>query len=98
MQPNNRAALEERVVQACEAALADHGYVSAIDVLTGMRLLSPVHVESWRKGRIDFLERMIQGNLQRISLSMSLFREWAEQKGLRPSQTRQTRIHGQGRV
>ena len=91
MQPNNRAALEERVVQACEAALADHGYVSAIDVLTGMRLLSPVHVESWRKGRIDFLERMIQGNLQRISLSMSLFREWAEQKGLRPSQTRYTR-------
>src|SRR6185312_7992573 len=91
MQPNNRAALEERVVQTCEAALADHGYVSAIDVLTGMRLLSPVHVESWRKGRIDFLERMIQGNLQKISLSMSLFREWAEQKGLRPSETRYTR-------
>ncbi len=74
-------------MQAAEAALADHGYVSAIDVLTGMRLLSPVHVESWRKGRIDFLERMIQGNLQKISLSMSLFRQWAEQKGLRPSET-----------
>jgi hypothetical protein len=91
MQPDNKAALEKRLVQAAEAALADHGYVSAIDVLTGMRLLSPVHVESWRRGRIDFLERMIQGNLQKISLSMSLFRQWAEQKGLRPSETRHTR-------
>jgi len=79
------------VVQAAEAALAHHGYVSAIDVLTGMGRLSPEHVESWRKGRLDFLERPMQGNLKKISLSMSLFRQWARGKGLRPSETRYVR-------
>jgi hypothetical protein len=54
MQTDNNA-LAKRVVQAAEAALADHGYVSLIDLFTGMRLLTPGSVESWRKGRIEFL-------------------------------------------
>src|ERR1017187_7760337 len=91
MHPDNKDALKKRVVQAAEDALADHGYVSAIDVLTGMRRLSAANVESWRRGRLDFLERTIQGNLKKISLSMSLFRQWARQKGLRPSETRYMR-------
>jgi hypothetical protein len=48
MHPDNKDALRKRVVQAAEAALADHGYVSAIDVFAGMRLLQPAHVESWQ--------------------------------------------------
>src|ERR1035438_6471872 len=55
MARDHRQTLEERVVDAAGAALADHGYVNAIDVLTGMRFLHPGHVESWRKGRLDFL-------------------------------------------
>lgn len=79
--------LEERVVRAAEAALARQQYVSAIDVLCGMGLLTPTHVDSWRKGRIDFLERVIQGNLSKISSSMAMFRGWAREKGLKPSET-----------
>ncbi|MBK5291338.1 MAG: DUF2293 domain-containing protein [Acidobacteriia bacterium] len=79
--------MKERVVRAAEAALAHHQYVSAIDVLTGARLLEPTQVEAWRKGRIDFLERVIQGNLKKISLSMAIFRHWAREKGLKPSET-----------
>ena len=51
-------------------------------------MLAPTHLESWRRGRIDFLERVIQGNLQKISEAMKYFRQWAEQKGLQPSETR----------
>ncbi|MGI8744233.1 MAG: hypothetical protein ACR2NN_16995 [Bryobacteraceae bacterium] len=90
--------LEERVRQAAEAALADHHYVSAIDVLTGMRLLEPVHVAAWRKGRIDSLETMIQGSLNKISRSMQIFRAWAEEKGLQPSHTRYVRATRAGTV
>jgi hypothetical protein len=79
--------LEERVVRAAEAALARQQYVSAIDVLCGMGLLIPSQVDSWRRGRIDFLERVIQGNLSKISSSMAMFRHWAQQKGLKPSET-----------
>ena len=80
-------ALEHRVKRAAEHALADHKYVSAIDVLTGMGRLAPSNVEAWRKGRVDCLERVIQGSLAKISRSMSLFREWAIAQGLRPSET-----------
>jgi hypothetical protein len=79
--------LKNRVVSAAEAALARKQWVSAIDVLTGSGLLAPTHVESWRKGRIDFLERVIQGNLKKISQSMAIFRAWAFHKGLKPSET-----------
>jgi hypothetical protein len=77
----SQQALWNRVVQAAEAALADHSYVSAIDVLCGMGLLACSHVESWRKGRVESLERVIQGNLHKISSSMELFRRWAREKG-----------------
>jgi hypothetical protein len=69
--------LERRVHRAAEAALARQQYVSAIDVLCGMGLLAPVRVDDWRKGRVDFLERVIQGNLPKISSSMAIFRRWA---------------------
>ena len=83
----SQEALEQRVVRAAEAALAGHNYVSAIDVLTGMGLLAPAHVEAWRKGRIDFLERVVQGNLNKISSAMAAFRRWVQAKGLQPSET-----------
>ena len=85
--PENKKHLEGRAIQAAEAALAHHQYVSAIDVLTGMGLLAPAQLDAWRKGRVDFLERVIQGNLKKISASMKAFRLWARAKGLKPSET-----------
>jgi hypothetical protein len=98
LRPDRQDRLRERVVRAAEAALAHHQYVSAIDVLTGAGLLAPTHVESWRKGRVDFLERVIQANLKKISQSMAMFRQWALAKGLKPSQTRYVRRARTGTV
>jgi hypothetical protein len=82
-----REELEARVVRAAEAALGRQQYVSAIDVLCGMALLQPTHVDQWRKGRIDCLEQMIQGNPDKISFSIQTFHRWAQQKSLKPSET-----------
>lgn len=98
MHPKNKRALEDRVAGAAEAALAHHPYVSAIDVLLGMGLLTPSQVQDWRKGRIDFLERVIQANLKKISLSMAFFRQGAQAKGLKPSGTRYVRQGRSGKV
>jgi len=98
LHPDNKEALESRVARAAEDALAHHQYVSAIDILTGMGLLALTNLEAWRKGRIDFLERVIQGNLKKISLSMAMFRRWAQAKGLRPSETRYVRRTRMGTV
>lgn len=98
MHPDSELALEHLVAGAAEVALAHHSYVSAIDVLTGMGLLSPAQVQDWRKGRIDFLERVIHANLKKISLFMALFRRWAQAKGLKPSETRYVRRDRSGIV
>jgi hypothetical protein len=58
-----------------------------IDVLCGMGVLVPSAVDFWRKGRIDFLKREIQGSLNKISSAMAIFRWWAIEKGLKPSET-----------
>jgi hypothetical protein len=67
-------------------------------VLTGSGLLTPTNVEAWRKGRIDFLERAIQANLNKISQSMAVFRQWAINKGLKPSETHYVRRTRTGTV
>jgi hypothetical protein len=87
LQSDRHEKLKNRVVSAAEAALARKQYVSAIDVLSGSGMLASTHLESWRKGRIDFLERVIQGNLKKISEPMKIFRQWAFHKGLKPSET-----------
>src|SRR5216683_4044437 len=76
MNPKNRNALAQRVVNAAEAALAAQGYASSIDVLVGIGWLDAKKVEEWRRGQIDYLERVVQGNLPRISEAMKLFRSW----------------------
>jgi len=98
LHPDRHEELKKRVVSAAEAALAHHQYVSAIDVLTGTGLLAATHVESWRKGRIEFLERAIQANLEKISQSMAMFRQWALKKGLKPSETHYVRRTRTGTV
>jgi hypothetical protein len=98
LQPDRHEELKKRVVRAAESALAHHQYVSAIDVLTGSGLLAPTHIESWRKGRIDFLERAIQANPKKISQSMATFRQWALDKGLKPGETQYVRRARTGTV
>ncbi len=98
MQPVKEEGLEARVIRAAEAALANHQYVSATDVLVGMGLLAPSNLDGWRKGRVDVLERVIQGNLKTISRSMAIFRQWSRDHGLRPSETRHVRTTRAGIV
>lgn len=83
----NSAKLEQRVVRAAEAALASRQFVSAIDVLVGIGWLAPSQVEEWRQGRVEYLERMAQANLSKLSAAMKLFRTWARGQGLVPSET-----------
>src|SRR5437016_375090 len=87
MHPHNREKLNDRVVQAAEAALAARKYVGPIDVLVGMGWLDPGAVKRWRQGQLDYLERAVQANLSRISEVIKLFGAWAGAKGLIPSET-----------
>jgi len=88
MIPENRNKLEMRVVRAAQAALEAQNYVRPIDVLVGVGWLAPGTEKLWRQGRIDYLEREVQANLNKVSEAMRLFRRWAEANGLLPRQSR----------
>ena len=87
MVSDNQSKLEQRVVRAAEAGLAERRFVTAIDVLVGIGWLAPSAVDRWRQGRVEYLEREVQANLRKISTAMALFRRWAEQRDLQPSET-----------
>src|SRR5256886_10059813 len=87
MSPENRRRLADRVAKAAEASLAAQNYVSPVDVLVGIGWLDAGAVKRWRQGQVDYLERVVQTNLSRISEAMKLFRSWATAKRLIPSET-----------
>ena len=87
MAPPAQRDLETRVARAAAAALADHKFVTSIDVLVGLGWLTASQVDVWRQGRVPCLERAVQANLTKISTAMGAFRRWATQQGLQPSET-----------
>src|SRR5438105_12329859 len=87
MSPENRRRLADRVAKAAAASLAAQNYVSPVDVLVGIGWLDPGAVKRWRYGQVDYLERVVQTNLSRISEATKLFRTWATEKELIASET-----------
>jgi hypothetical protein len=80
-------ALQQRVERAAEALLAEHHYVSPVDVLVSIGWLAPSHRDAWRQGRVECLEQVTQVNLHKLSTAMRLLRKWATSRELLPSET-----------
>ncbi|HET6149693.1 MAG TPA: hypothetical protein VFH68_19300 [Polyangia bacterium] len=87
MSPDNQNKLRARVVRAAESALESQGYVSAVDILTGIGWLDLSTLKRWRQGQVSCLEAGIQTNPSRVSAAMDLFRAWATERQLYPSET-----------
>jgi hypothetical protein len=81
------ARLEARVARVAEAVLAEQRYVSAIDVLIGLRWLAPPNLDRWQQGRIDSLERVVQVDSDKVMAAIAALRRWAHDQGLKPTQT-----------
>ncbi|MGY3617026.1 hypothetical protein [Bradyrhizobium sp. USDA 10063] len=73
----NRVPLGARLAKAAEEALAARHFVSAIDVLVGIRWLDLEAIERWLRGQVDCLEEVAQVNPPRIPEAMQLFQSWA---------------------
>jgi hypothetical protein len=65
--------------------------ISSVDVMVGVGWLDPKALERWRLGQVDYLERVVQANLARISKAMKVFRSWAAARALVPRETRYRR-------
>jgi hypothetical protein len=82
-----RDRLAERVVSAAEAALSEQKYVSAIDVLNGIGWLPRSTIDAWQQGRLPYLEEGMQLSPGKTSTALGVLSNWAEQRGLRASET-----------
>jgi hypothetical protein len=81
----NDKRLEHRVARAAEEALADHKFVSPIDVLCGLGWLHPSNVDRWRRGQPACLEDVVFIEPSRIATAIRLLETWASERGLEPS-------------
>jgi len=79
--------LYPRVVRAVESILKHGKVVAPVEVLIEMGLLTREHLEDWRRGRVPYLERVIDCNLTRLSRLLRILRFHAHDLKLTPSRT-----------
>jgi len=79
--------LYPRITRAVATLLAKDKVVRPVDVLIEMQLLKREHLEDWRRGRVPYLERVIDCNLSRLSTLLRVLRFHAHDLNLKPSFT-----------
>jgi hypothetical protein len=84
-----------RIERAVAEQLAKGNVVAPVDVLVSMGLLQSKQLGDWRRGRVTYLERVITGNLSRVSRVLRILRLHAHDLNLKPSFTVYNR-HGKG--
>ena len=76
-----------RIEQTAAGILAKGKVVTPVDILVGMDLLAPEKLEDWRRGRVPYLEKVINCNLTRLSRLLRILRFHAHDLKLVPSVT-----------
>ena len=76
-----------RVVRAVQSILAKGDVVTAIDVFVQIDLLRKEDVESWRFGRIPYLEKVIHCNLEKAERILRILRMHVHDLNMIPSIT-----------
>ena len=79
--------LYPKVARAVEQILARGNVVAPVDVLIHMNVLAPERLEDWRRGRVPYLERVIEGNLTRLARLLRILGFHAHELNLVPSTT-----------
>ena len=79
--------LKGQIHNAMYQNICKKGWVSPVDVLMDIRVLSKDDYENWRFGRVPFLEKVCQCNLRKLSEIMKEMRAYANKNELKASWT-----------
>jgi hypothetical protein len=79
--------LYPRIAHAVELLLQRGNVVAPVDVLIGMGLLTREQLDDWRRGRVPYLERVVNCNLTRLGRLLRILRFHAHDLNLKPSWT-----------
>ena len=81
----NNQELTAKVHSAMYAQCRKRGYAAPVDVLMDLGVLPKQKYEDWRFGKVDYLERVCNVNLHKLSTIMHEMRVYAKKAGLKPS-------------
>ena len=81
----NNQELTAKVHSAMYAQCRKRGYAAPVDVLMNLGVLPKQKYEDWRFGKVDYLERVCNVNLHKLSTIMHEMRVYAKKAGLKPS-------------
>ena len=76
-----------RVVRAFAKVLLKSDVVAPVDVLIEMGNLSKKNLDTWRQGKVPYLERVIEGNLSKANRILRLIGFHAHDLNMVPSDT-----------
>lgn len=83
----NNADLEKKVKRLVHSNRYEKGYVCSVDILLQLDFLSKKDYEDWRFGRVDYLEKVCNINLSKLTLINKLIRKYAIELDLKSSWT-----------
>ena len=83
----NNAELKQKVYSVASSILKERIYIAPVDMLMGIGVLSVKDYESWRFGRVPYLEKVCKTNLSKLSFIMKELSTYARQNHLKPSWT-----------
>ena len=83
----NTVELEKKVKQLVHSLAYEKGFVCSVDVLLRLDYLSLTDYESWRFGKVEYLEKVCKANLGKLSLINKAIRTNAHELKLERSWT-----------
>jgi hypothetical protein len=86
-QPMNNVELKRKIYSVMNNILQEKIYISPVDVIMGVGILSVKDYESWRFGHVPYLEQVCKSNLSNLSFIMRGLRTYAKQNHMKPSWT-----------
>ena len=81
----NNTDLEKRIKQIISELSDKKGYVCSVDVLLALNYLSTNDYEKWRNGQVEYLEKICQTNLGKLTTINKIIRQFAAKMNLEPS-------------
>ena len=83
----HNADLDKEVKRLVHSNRFEKGFVCAVDILMQLDYLTKKDYEDWRFGRVDFLEKVCNINLSKLTLINKLIKKYATELDLKPSRT-----------
>ncbi len=83
----NNTDLDKEIKRLVHLNRDEKGFVCAVDILIQLGYLAKKDYDDWRFGRVNYLEKVCNINLSKLTLINKLIRKYATELGLKGSWT-----------